>query len=241
MAHEIESALFVGQPAWHGLGTVVQEAPAMSDAIVMAGLDWTVRKEQLQLADGRKVDQYATIRSSDNSILGTVGPQWTPLQNADAFEWFQPLIEDGSVKLEAAGSLREGQRVWVLAKAGVADVQKNDPVEQYILLSNGHDGKLAVRVGFTTVRVVCANTLKMAHENAASQLVRVQHWSNVKETVADLRALMDLSTNSFAGTVEQMRALDNGMKIAVVQVDSQPFGVDTPQDLETARRLLKDV
>jgi 3-deoxy-manno-octulosonate cytidylyltransferase (CMP-KDO synthetase) len=41
-------------------------------------------------------------------------------------------------------------------------------------------------------------------------------------------------------SLEQMRALDHGMKIAVVQVDSNPLGVDTPQDLDVARRLLKD-
>jgi 3-deoxy-manno-octulosonate cytidylyltransferase (CMP-KDO synthetase) len=39
--------------------------------------------------------------------------------------------------------------------------------------------------------------------------------------------------------LEQMRALDNGMKIAVVRVDSVPLGVDTPEDLETARDLLR--
>jgi 3-deoxy-manno-octulosonate cytidylyltransferase (CMP-KDO synthetase) len=40
-------------------------------------------------------------------------------------------------------------------------------------------------------------------------------------------------------SLEQMRALDNGMKIAVVKVDTVPLGVDTPADLEIARRMLK--
>lgn len=207
MSHEIESALFVGQPAWHGLGTVVEKAPSVKDAIVMAGLDWEVRKEQLATPDGVMVDAYATRRSTDDRVLGVVGPQWTPLQNVDAFEFFEPLVESGDVQLEAAGSLRQGERIWVLAKANTVEVQKNDPIEQYILLSNGHDGKLAVRVGFTTTRVVCANTLAVAHDSAASQLIRVQHWGNVKETVKEIRELMDIASASFSGTAEQMRAL----------------------------------
>ena len=38
--------------------------------------------------------------------------------------------------------------------------------------------------------------------------------------------------------LEQLRALDNGMKIAVALVDTVPFGVDTPADLDRARALL---
>jgi 3-deoxy-manno-octulosonate cytidylyltransferase (CMP-KDO synthetase) len=39
--------------------------------------------------------------------------------------------------------------------------------------------------------------------------------------------------------LEQMRALDAGMKIAVVKVDAVPLGVDTPEHLEQARELLR--
>ena len=38
--------------------------------------------------------------------------------------------------------------------------------------------------------------------------------------------------------LEQLRALDNGMRIDAVLVDTVPLGVDTAEDLEKARRLL---
>ncbi len=38
--------------------------------------------------------------------------------------------------------------------------------------------------------------------------------------------------------LEQLRAMDNGMTIAVALVDTVPFGVDTPDDLDRARALL---
>lgn len=39
--------------------------------------------------------------------------------------------------------------------------------------------------------------------------------------------------------LEQLRALENGMKITVAEVDTVPLGVDTADDLEKARKLLK--
>ena len=40
MAHHFESGMFVREPAWYGLGTVLDEPPTVSEAIVEAGLDW---------------------------------------------------------------------------------------------------------------------------------------------------------------------------------------------------------
>src|SRR5678815_2693601 len=174
MAHEVESGMFVGQPAWHGLGTVLPNAPSIEDAIVCAGLDWTVKLAPLAIvADGRPVDHCATVRESDDSILGVVGPGYVPLQNREAFAWFQPMVESGAVTLEAAGSLREGRRIWILGRCAdsSADIVPGDEVRQYLLLAHGHDGSLAIRVGFTSVRVVCANTLRASLESDESALV----------------------------------------------------------------------
>src|SRR6201999_2386576 len=38
--------------------------------------------------------------------------------------------------------------------------------------------------------------------------------------------------------LEQLRALEAGMRFAIARVDSVPLSVDTPADLEKARRLL---
>jgi phage/plasmid-like protein (TIGR03299 family) len=97
-----------------------------------------------------------------------------PLQNDQAFQFFDPFVSSGLVTLETAGSLREGKRVWILARiAENSDVGivGDDIVRKYLLLSNSHDGTTAVRVGFTPIRVVCANTLAMAVRNGQSQLI----------------------------------------------------------------------
>jgi phage/plasmid-like protein (TIGR03299 family) len=210
MAHEFETGLFVGEPAWHGLGVVLRNPPSVEEAIRAAGLDWGVRLAPLALAeDGRSVDHLATVRETDNSILGVVGPSFVPLQNRDAFAWFQPLVDSGAVSIEAAGSLREGRRIWILAQArdSVADVVPGDAVRQFLLLAHAHDGSLAIRCGFTVVRVVCANTLAGALSDASSKLLKIQHRAYAVEALEKVRAALDLARGEFAATREQLREL----------------------------------
>lgn len=213
MAHQIEgqNVFVVGKPAWHGLGKTLQAPPSIEDGIKAAGLDWTVRLEPLQLtADGRPVDHRAVVRESDSKILGTVGPRFVPLQNQTAFRWFEPFLASKKATLEAAGSLFEGSRVWVLAKVvgGITEIVKGDEIEQYILLAHAHDGSLAIHLGFTTVRVVCNNTLSAAVQNKeASKLLRIKHTARATFAMDEIRALMDLTTAEFFATAEQLRFL----------------------------------
>jgi Domain of unknown function (DUF932) len=119
MAHAIESIAYVGQRPWHRLGTALEEAdlydwPAASRK---AGLDWEVELVPLVTADTQaQVAQRAVRRTSDARVLGVVGPRYAPLQNRDAFAWFQPFLDAREAALHTAGSLRSGSRIWVLAK-----------------------------------------------------------------------------------------------------------------------------
>jgi phage/plasmid-like protein (TIGR03299 family) len=209
MAHEVENIMYVGQAPWHGLGTRFVTAPSLDEAIVAAGLDWKVTTEPVFSGSQERLPALATRRSSDGSILGVVGPKYSPLQNSEAFDFFKPFIESGEAVIETAGSLRMGKRVFVLAKLKLdpMDIVKGDSVEKYVLLSNSHDGTLAVRVGFTGVRVVCANTMAMAHGDSASRLIRVRHTKNVAENLEGIRAVMNLANQQFEATAEQYRVL----------------------------------
>jgi phage/plasmid-like protein (TIGR03299 family) len=154
------------------------------------------------------VTHRATVRATDQSILGVVGPKYKPLQNADAFGWFQPFLEAGGAHLTTAGSLCEGRKVWVMAEIGdPLAIVKGDEVRRFVLLSNSHDGTQSVRVGFTPIRVVCANTLAMAHSDATSQLLRMRHTSGLKDVMAEVRDIMQLANSEFEATAEQYRKL----------------------------------
>lgn len=218
MAHLVESIMYVGETPWHGLGVKIPEGKQLSidEAIVAAGLDWYVELRHIFTEDqkGKKIgimDSYATCRNRDNAVLGIVGPDYTPLQNRDAFQWFQPFLDSKEATIETAGSLKRGQKVWVLAKIrdGALGVTKKDEVCHFILLSNSHNGSTMVQVGFTPIRVVCNNTLCMAHESKASKLLRVRHTARLSKNLEQIREIMVLARKEFYATVQQYRILAN--------------------------------
>ena len=212
MPHQVETMAFAGQVPWHGLGTALEEADFYDwqSTCRKAGLDWKAERVPLLTADKQeRVARFAVRRTSDGHILGTVGPKYTLLQNQDAFQWFNPFLEAREAALHTAGSLAEGSRIWVLAKLNREPlvIAEGDAVEKFILLSHSHDGSLAVRVGFTPVRVVCANTLAMAHGSDAGKLIRVKHSRSVHDNLENIREVMDLANAEFEATAEQYRLL----------------------------------
>jgi phage/plasmid-like protein (TIGR03299 family) len=212
MPAEVETMAYAGATPWHGLGTPLTDEDLYDwpRACEKAGLAWDAELVPLVTADTQaRVARRAVRRTSDGRILGTVGPRYTVLQNRDAFGWFTPFLDAREAALHTAGSLRQGSRVWVLAKLNREPlvVAPGDEVEKYLLLSHGHDGTLAVRVGFSPVRVVCANTLAMAHGSDASKLIRCKHTKDVQENLANIREVMDLANQEFEATAEQYRLL----------------------------------
>jgi phage/plasmid-like protein (TIGR03299 family) len=209
MAAAVEQMMFVGETPWHGLGNQVESDITVADAIVAAGLDWEVGLKDLQTVDGVPVNHRATYRKTDGSILGVVGPRYTPLQNRDSFDWFQPFLDAGECALHTAGSLHSGQKVWVLAQLNRdnSEIVAGDEVSKFILLSNSHDGTTAIRVGYTPIRVVCANTLAWAHSASDSKLIRIRHTRSSKNNLENVRDIMDNINAGFEATAEQFRFL----------------------------------
>lgn len=178
MAHEIDfttqaqgSAMFAYEPAWHGFGTVVQEAQTSADALRIAGLDWDVRLTDLAADMGEDAatrylpisTHRATYRADTGMALGAVGLRYQPLQNREAFAWMDEVVGEQLAIWHTCGSLREGRKVWMLAKLpGTLEVTNADVLDKYVLITNSHDGTGAVRLFPTSVRVVCANTLRLA-------------------------------------------------------------------------------
>lgn len=216
MAHEFETGFFRQTPAWHGLGNVIGDAPSIEEGIIQAGLDWEVETRDMWTTTERfgntpVPERKAVVRMSDDSILGTVGPDWTPLQNVKAFQFFEPLMTSGAIELEAAGSLKKGRVVWVLGKfKDEGEVVDGDKVRSYLLLSNAHDGSRAVTVQLTDIRVVCWNTLSMAHslgDKGAEQSLRVRHMPNVVLGLDAVQRIIDCRSRQFQLSLNKYRKL----------------------------------
>jgi phage/plasmid-like protein (TIGR03299 family) len=205
----VEKMMFVGATPWHGEGTQLDENPSIGEAITAAGLDWEVGTKDLFTAEGTLVNAKATYRKDDNRVLGVVGPRYTPLQNQAAFDWFQPFLDAGECQLHTAGSLSEGEKVWVLAQLNRSnsEIVPGDEVSKFILLSNSHDGTTSIRVGYTPIRVVCVNTLAAAHSSKDSQLIRIRHTRSSQTNLENVRDIMDNINAQFEATAEQYRFL----------------------------------
>lgn len=250
MSHAVESMFSVKERPWHGLGTILTEAPSIQEGIIYAGLDWEVKTEKLKTENGIDVTtKNAVVRQDNQSILGIVGNQYKPLQNKDAFNFFEPFIENNMATLETAGSLYNGAIVFILAKINSDNIVVNDEdqVEKYILLSNSHDGSQALRIGYTPIRVVCNNTLQMATTSDKSQLIRLTHRRDIISNMEDLRETMDLINQQFIATEEQYKELAkkdiNGLDLHryVRKVFSQKklealLDEEKQEELETGRK-----
>lgn len=250
MPDYFESGFFVKEPAWHRLGTVLDSAPTCAEALRLAGLDWHVQEQPvyvgtdsgemllpvpagvdasaLDLPDGKpqKIDSHkALVRATDKRLLGIVGAKYAPLQNAEAFKLFEPLVDSGELRLETAGSLKGGRRVWILARSGRdIEIVEDDRVSPYVLLAHGHDGGMAVRMQSTPIRVVCWNTLSAAVgstveeiDASASECFTISHVGDVlKRTEAARDALME-ARRRFEATADTFRAMA-GQSVTSAQV-----------------------
>ena len=206
MAHELmvkdgaAAMMYVGEVPWHGLGTRLSNPPTAKEAIKAAQLDWqVVKKPMYAMSDGTWYeipDRYAIVRedlwgSEQCPIFATVSENYVPLQNNEAFSFFDGLIDRKLATYETAGALGEGERVWVMARLKEdISIAGKDEIQRYILLANGHNAATAVRIILTPIRVVCQNTLTSAVETAKAEF-RVHHGADMHKKLAAVREQLD--------------------------------------------------
>lgn len=187
MSAELETMMFVGRERpWHGLGTMVEEAPDSREALIAAGLDWDVVQRPVFTQDGVKVPGYfANVRQQDGSILGVVTSRYKVVQNRDAFGFTDALLGDG-VRYETAGSLMGGRKTWILAKLPTKYIIQGEQILPYLVFSNTHDGSGAIKIAMTPIRVVCNNTLNLALDTA-DRSWSIHHTGDIAAKLEDAR------------------------------------------------------
>ena len=103
MAAEIETMFYTREKPWHGLGTLVAEAPESREALRIAGLNWKVLQEPVYTENDELIQGYkANVRDSDRKILGVVTDRYKVIQNEEAFAFTDALLGEG-VRYETAG------------------------------------------------------------------------------------------------------------------------------------------
>jgi phage/plasmid-like protein (TIGR03299 family) len=237
MAHNLliqngqASMFYIDEVPWHGLGVKLNGPATAQEAITAAQLDWKVVKLPL-FAGSKRIpvpDRFAVVRRTGDLIqrtdpvLGVVSNEYTPLQNRQTFQFFDPIVGQNAAIYHTAGALGNGERVWILAKLpGHIRVAGDDLTEKYLLLSNSHDGKSSVTIKFTPVRVVCQNTLTLALNDGSAwhrtSVWRVAHHADIQQKLKQAHEMLGLITEKFADMEQTFQAMSR------VQLDQNRLG-----------------
>lgn len=186
MAANVETMFYTRTKPWHGLGTMVEEAPTSREALEAAGLNWQVIQKNLVTDSGIMVPGFkANLRETDQQVLGVVSDRYKVVQNEKAFAFTDALLGEG-VTYETAGSLQNGRRTWILAKLPARYIISGDEVMPYLVFMNSHDGSGSIKAAMTPIRVVCQNTLNLAL-STAKRSWSTNHIGDIKGKMEDAR------------------------------------------------------
>lgn len=186
MSAEVETMFSAnGIRPWHGIGKVLDDCPTSEAALAASGIDWTVSRRAAFAMDS-KGDMYPAegcfiARDDTNVPLGYVGTKYVPYQNKDLFKFGDDIIKNSQgieAHYESAGALFGGKKVFLLIHLPDSHLV-GDTVNNYLFISNAHDGKESLVAGITNVRVVCNNTLQMAM-HSSERLWRLRHYATIE-------------------------------------------------------------
>lgn len=209
MVAAVETMAYVGATPWHGLGNKVEENITLEEFQKEAGLDWTVSKRPVLYLDSSMAGhhsfkgRYVLARDTDDKPFAVVSDRYKPVQPKEIFKFFEDLLSMHNMKMHTAGALMDGGRIWCLAQTGdVHKVLGQDRVDGYLLLSTSYDLTLSTLAQFTSVRVVCNNTLQQALRDTTGR-VTIPH---IKEfNAADIKDQLGIGREqwiAFTGAID---------------------------------------
>lgn len=216
MSHEVESMAYFGDLPWHGLGTKLENIATSEEAVKAAGLDWEVDLRPVYLLEGDTAfeieNHKAVTRKTDSRVYGVVSNRYSPVQNTQAFGFFDSVVGEKAAIYHTAGSLRQGSKIWILAQLKDSMSIHGDRVDKYVCLTNSHDGTLALQMFWTPIRVVCMNTLMMAQSQAIGERFYAKHTGNINDKLSIAREILGMSNEFFKNFKE------TASRLAVIQL-----------------------
>lgn len=244
MAHQITiradgfaEMAFVGETPWHGLGQELDPNASMDAWRKAAGMDWTIESTPVTYSpfkhDGDALtfpERFVQYRSDTLAPLSVVSARYKPVQPGQVLEFFNELAQEHGFKLHTAGTLFGGKRLWALAETGkFAEVSKDDGVGGFLLLSTSCDKSLATTARFTSVRVVCNNTLSLATKS--SDYVSFTHLTQWDSTKMHDRIAQQVE--SFGAFMEMAKHLKKQKCDSAAAQNFLKQILFTPKELET--------
>lgn len=220
---------------WHRLGTPMRGLQTAEAMLAAARSDFLVEITRVAAVDedgnlilnpdGTPViieDSRATVRMNpDGSItdLATVGTRFKVHQNREILERGLAIVgaSHGDAVVDTVGSLDKGREFFASIDLGTLVIDPtgvNDRIGRYLLVRNGHNGKVPITYALTDIRAVCKNTVVMGM-NAAERVFKARHTANADSAIEDAQKVLEISTEwakNFRVMAEQMLSIpvENG-------------------------------
>ncbi|MDR9705866.1 DUF932 domain-containing protein [Acinetobacter baumannii] len=217
MAHLVETMAFVGDTPWHGLGNPLSPNQPIEVWAQQAGMDWRIESSNVSYMAknerGQNIlmpyeEQRVLYRSDTHAPLSVVSQRFQEVQPKKILEFYRDLTEQSGFELETAGVLKGGRKFWALARTGQSAALKGKDVSNgYILLATACDGTLATTAQFTSIRVVCNNTLAIAlkGQNSNAGVVKVPH--STKFDAEKIKQQLGISVRAWDEHMYEMKQL----------------------------------
>ncbi|MBB3801105.1 phage/plasmid-like protein (TIGR03299 family) [Xanthomonas arboricola] len=211
--HLVESMAYKGQTPWHGLGNSLDKHQPIEVWKRQAGMEWEIKESEVRYTaqghgpNGTSAfpEQKVLYRSDTQAPLAVVSRRFQVVQPGEILEFYRDLTALHGFELETAGVLRGGRKFWALARTGQSTaLKKRDRVDGYLLLATACDGTLATTAQFTSVRVVCNNTLQIAVGQSAGA-IKVPHRSQFQPDA--IKRQLGIVVSGWEDFVDRMKAL----------------------------------
>lgn len=259
MAHEISfvtglpSIAYTGNKPWHGYGQIMDPSADLETWRRQAQLDWAVAEKPAFFHNGYGFKQVpgrkVLMRSDTYEPLSIVSDRYKVVQPEEILQFFKDLIEEQGFQMNTAGCLKDGKRVWALADVGKSFYAHNlglgrDQVGAYLLLATAYDGTFATTAQFTSIRVVCNNTLGFSlNRGGEGGIVRIPHTQDFRDYDVKQQLGLDTSWVRFMENVRQLTETRVSRKdvidyfLRVLDVTKEEVNVDGKQ-VHTMKKLL---
>lgn len=211
--HQVEKMAYIGREPWHGLGSKLRPNQSIEVWQREAGMDWNIEETEVlySVSKGHGINLKANnaskvlYRSDTHAALSVVSGRYQVVQPNEVLEFYRDLVSAGGFELETAGVLKEGRKLWALAKTGQeTSLRGGDMVKGYLLLATSCDGSLATTAQFTSIRVVCSNTLHVAI-GEKSGAIKVPHSTKFDPQL--VKQQLGLCSSSWSQFMESMKVL----------------------------------
>jgi phage/plasmid-like protein (TIGR03299 family) len=247
---------FVGQVGWHGLGNQLKENAKLETWLKAAGMDWDIARAAMMFqpkdsGDPVEIDGREILYREDTlAPLGEVSKNYKVVQPREVLEFFRDLCDNNGFQLNTAGTLFGGKRFWALASVGdEAVVMGDDVIKAYLLLATSADGSLATTAQFTSIRVVCNNTLSWAVAEGKKRKngrVSVSHRSvfkpdDVKDDLGIVRNQFQDFMTAARTLAKQKLDLKGGADafVAKLLVDSKTIASKEPASTKAYKKIME--